>query len=298
MTFHESLMAFALRNTLRLLLKPVFSPSVPILIQRKWLEALSTIGRLPAGIKRESIQLAGVDSIVLRLKQPSASARGTLLYLHGGGYCVGSPRTHIALASWLAKLCGMSVVIPNYRLAPEHPFPAALNDILAVYDHLSHQGPIFVAGDSAGGGLALSLATGLRHSGRQLPVRMALISPWVDLRSGYQPRSVPGEVMLSTQWMQACADHYAGIGAADFHLSPLLGDLSGLPPILIQCGSDDMLCDQSRCLHTALLGAGTDCVLEVELNRWHVYQIHAGQLPSADRAVLRIARFLNEGEGV
>ena len=289
-------MAFALRNTLRLLLKPIFSPRVSISIQRKWLAALSTIGRLPAGIKHESIQLGGVDSTALRLKRPASNPRGTLLYLHGGGYCVGSPRTHRALTSWLAKESGIPVVVPNYRLAPEHPFPAALNDVLAVYDQLTAQGPVFVAGDSAGGGLALSTAIGVRNSGRPLPVRMALISPWVDLRPCCQPPSIPGEVMLSTDWMQSCAYHYAGVETDNVHASPLLADLRDLPPTLIQCGSDDMLCDQARSLHTALLTAGTNSVLEVEPNLWHVYQIHAGQLSNADRAVSRIARFLNDRE--
>lgn len=296
MTLHESLIAFALRNTLRFLLKPVFSPRVSISIQRNWLAVLSTIGRLPAGIMRDTIQLGGVDSTVLRLKRRATSSRGTLLYLHGGGYCVGSPRTHGALTAWLAKESGMSVVVPNYRLAPEHPFPAALNDVLAVYDQLTAQGPVFLAGDSAGGGLALSMAIGVRYSGRPAPVRMALISPWVDLRPSQQPRSIPSEAVLSTDWMQACAYHYAGVEADDVHASPLLSDLRDLPPILIQCGSDDMLCDQARSLHAALLAAGIESVLEVGPNLWHVYQIHAGQLPSADRAVSRIARFLNDGE--
>ena len=292
MSFREPFMAFVLRNTLRALLRPALSPRWPVLRQRAWLEALSGIGRLPPGIVRCDDAVAGVAAERWQDASATPARAGTLLFLHGGAYCVGSPRTHRALAAWLARDCGLPVLVPDYRLAPENPFPAALDDALAVYDALAAQGPVMVAGDSAGGGLALALAAQVRDSGRPAPTGLALLSPWVDLRVAAQPSSVPGEAMLYADWMQACAAHYAGVARDDPRVSPLLGDHRGLPPVFIQCGTDELLCDQSRALHAMLQAAGVDSTLEVAPRRWHVYQLHAGQLPSASAAVSRIARFL------
>ncbi len=287
----DPLIAFVLRNTLRLLLKPVLSPRLPLKLQRTWLEILSGIGRLPKGIVREHIVLAGVEAECWKDEPASSASDGTILLLHGGGYCAGSPRTHRALAAWLARASGLPLVVPNYRLGPEHPFPAAINDALAVYEVLASRGPVLVMGDSAGGGLALALAMQVRDSGLLAPTALALLSPLVDLRATHRPPSVRGEAMLSAGWMEACASHYA-YGATDNPLvSPLLGDHHGLPPVLIQCGTDELLCDQSRALHTTMQAAGVDTVLEVAPRRWHVYQLHASQLPSADAALARIARF-------
>lgn len=297
MPLGDTLMAIALRNTLRLLLKPALSPRWPLRWQRRWLDILSGIGRLPRGIARRDGTEAGVA--VERWEERAAVARpaGTLLFLHGGAYCVGSPRTHRALAAWLARASGMPVVVPDYRLAPEHPFPAALEDALAVYDALSAQGPVLLAGDSAGGGLALALALQLRERDRTSPIGLVLLSPWVDLRAARQPPPVPGEAMLTAAWMQACAAHYSAGAVDDPRVSPLLADLRGLPPVLVQCGTDELLCVQARALHAALQAAEVDSTLEVAEGRWHVYQLHAGQLPSADAAVARIAAFAARCQG-
>ncbi len=287
----DPLMAFVLRNTLRLLLKPVLSPRWPLKLQRTWLEILSGIGRLPKGIVRKNIVLAGVEAECWKDEPASSASDGTILLLHGGGYCAGSPRTHRALAAWSARASGLPVVVPDYRLAPEHPFPAAIDDALAIYDVLVSSGPVMLMGDSAGGGLALALAMQVRDSGGVVPTALALLSPLVDSRATHQPPPVRDEAMLSADWMQACARHYAD-GASDNPLvSPLLGDHRGLPPVLIQCGTDELLCNQSRTLHASMLAAGVDCALEIAPGRWHVYQLHAGQLPSADAAVSRIAQF-------
>ena len=292
MSFSEIFTAFVLRNTLRGLLKPALSPRWPVLRQRKWLETLSGIGRLPRGILCSAAAVAGVPAERWEDKSVRSSDTGTVLFLHGGAYCVGSPRTHRALVAWLARESGLPIVVPDYRLAPEYPYPAALIDALAVYDALVDQGPVLLAGDSAGGGLALALATQVRDSARPQPLGLALLSPWVDLRPDHQPPNVSGEAMLSADWMQACATHYAGNDTDDPRVSPLLANHRGLPPVLIQCGSDELLCGQSRELYAALLAAGVESTLEVEPHRWHVYQLHAGQLSSANIAVSRIARFL------
>lgn len=290
----ESLMAFVLRSTLRGLLKPALSPRWPVGWQRAWLEVLSGIGRMPRGMLRTRVTVAGVRSERWQRGDAVPTEAGTVLFLHGGAYCVGSPRTHRALVAWLARDSGLPVLVPDYRLAPEHPFPAALEDALAVYDALTAHGPVTLAGDSAGGGLALALAVWARDRGRRIPAKLALLSPWVDLRASQQPPPVSGEAMLSAGWMQACATHYAA-GAMEHPLvSPLLARHQGLPPVLIQCGTDELLCGQSRALHAALLAAGVASTLDVAAQRWHVYQLHAGQLPSANAAVARMAGFLAE----
>ena len=280
-----------LRTALRLVLKPALSPRWSLPAQRRWLECLSVISVLPKGSDRRDIVLGGRPAERwLDARAPPCRA-GAILYLHGGAYCVGSPRTHRALAAWLARDSGLPVNVLDYRLAPEHPFPAALDDALAAYDELIAQGPVLLAGDSAGGGLALSLALRVRDRGAAQPAALALLSPWVDLRAEHTPAPVPGEAMLSAAWSQACARHYAGDVTNNPQVSPLLADLRGLPPTLVQCGSDEMLRDQSHALAAALQSAGVKAKLEQWPGCWHVHTLHAGQLPSANAAIAQIARF-------
>ncbi|PZO08192.1 MAG: hypothetical protein DCF27_09120 [Lysobacteraceae bacterium] len=294
MSLSEAFIATALRTTLRLLLKPALSPRLTVPRQRAWLERLSGLGRLPPGVVCRDDAVAGVRTECWQDSHARPCRDGAVLFLHGGAYCVGSPRTHRALAAWLARDSGLPVVVPDYRLAPEHPFPAALDDALAVYDALIAQGPVVIAGDSAGGGLALALAVQVRDTGRPAPAGLALLSPWVDLRPEQQPADVPGEAMLSADWMQACAAHYAGSATDDPRVSPLLAELRGLPSVLVQCGTDEALCAQSRAIAKALKDAGVPTTLDVVPDRWHVFQLHAGQLPSANAAVSRIARFVQQ----
>nr|MBP6597530.1 alpha/beta hydrolase fold domain-containing protein [Arenimonas sp.] len=292
MSLRDSLAAFALRTTLQLLVKPALSPRWSVPRQRAWLDRLAAIGRLPPGMRCRDTVLAGVPAQHWDDPRARPCRDGQVLLLHGGAFCVGSPRTHRTLAAWLARDSGLPVVVPDYRLAPEHPFPAALDDALAVYDVLIAQGPVLIAGDSAGGGLALSLALQVRDSGRRAPAGLVLFSPAVDVRPEQQAPPVRGEALLSPEWMQACVRHYAGDATHDPRVSPLLATLEGLPPVLVQCGTDELLCGQSSALHARLQAAGVDSTLDVAPGRWHVYQLHAGQLPSANAAVSRAARFM------
>ena len=293
MEWGDTLLAAILRTSLRVLLKPILSPRWSLPMQRRWLERLAVTGRMPRGIALDPASLAGLPAECWRDPRAPSCRPGNVLMLHGGGFCVGSPRTHRTLAAWLAQACGFPMWVPDYRLAPEHVFPAALDDALASYDALALRGPVFVVGDSAGGGLALSLAVRIRQTGRVAPVALVLLSPWVDLRPGQVPLVVAGEAMLNIDWLQACAKHYAGSATDDARVSPLLAELHGLPTTLVQCGSDELLCTQSRALTDALCAAGVAATLEVESDRWHVYQLHAGQLASANAAITRIARFLH-----
>ena len=292
MPIRDRFRAAALRATLRLLVRPVLNPRFTPAFQRRWMDLLAGIGRLPHGIVMTSGRLGGVAAQTWRDPRAAPVRDGSVLYLHGGGYTTGSPRTHRTLAAWLAHSAGVPVSLIDYRLAPEHPFPAALEDALAAYAALAAEGPVVVAGDSAGGGLALALALKLRETGQSLPAALVLLAPLVDLRADTPLPPVSGEALLSEAWARANARNYAGENLADPLVSPLLADLRGLPPTLVQFGSDDLLRPQADALLEALARAGVDAVRDFTPGRWHVFQLHAGQLPTADAAVARLGQFV------
>lgn len=281
-------MGWMLRWFLRLLLKPVFSPRWSVPFQRRWLLALSWLSLRPRFPRPTPASVGGVPG---EWMSPHTPSQGSLLYLHGGAYCVGGPETHRALTSRLARDAGVPVFAAAYRLAPEHRFPAALEDALAAYRALRERGPVVVGGDSAGGGLTLSLALALREAGEAPPAGLLLLSPWAELRPAVVPDEPPGEAMLSAAWAEDCAAHYLGPqpDARAWLASPLRADLRGLPPTLIQVGTDEMLHGQALNLHQALRSAGVDSRCDVTVGRWHVFQLHGGALPSADAAIARLA---------
>ena len=296
----ESVLATVLRWTLKLLLKPVFSPRFSLAFQRRWLAGLSRIALVSRGVGITAGAVGGVHGEWSR-RSAGPTRPGSVLYLHGGAYCVGSPATHRALTSRLARVTGLPVFAADYRLAPEHPFPAGLDDALAAYRALQAEGPVILAGDSAGGGLALATALALRDAGNAAPAALVLFSPWADLQMPEPPPPAPpGEAMLSWAWASACARHYVGDAAAaggtsawaNPLVSPLRADLRGLPPVLIQAGTDELLHPQALALHDALQAAGVDVRCEITPGRWHVFQLHTGALASADAAVDRVARFV------
>ncbi len=288
----DGLVAGGLRATLRLLLKPALSPRWPVPRQRRWLEILSGIDRWPRGIARTRGAPGGVPAECWLEAGVAPVREGAVLYLHGGGFTVGSPRTHAALAAWLARDSGLPVHVPDYRLAPEHPFPAALEDVLAAFEALAASGPVVIAGDSAGGNLALVAAMQLRDRGGPMPAALVLLSPAVDLREQAVGPAPRGEAYITPDWLRANVAAYAPGLAGDPRVSPLLGDLRGLPPVLLQSGTDDTLFPQSQALAEALRAAGNALTFEPVPDRWHVFQLHAGSLPGATAAVARIARFV------
>jgi acetyl esterase/lipase len=189
--------------------------------------------------------------------------------------------------------------MPDYRLAPEHPYPAALDDARAVMSALLTDlapGSIVVSGDSAGGGLALSLVLAMRADGQELPAGCILLSPWLDL--GQDRRSLPGlvrkDVMLSPGWLEACAAAYASPSSlADPLVSPLNAALKGLPPLLIQVGSDELLAPDSERLASSASAAGVDVTYTMWPRMWHDFELQAGMLPAADSAVSQTAWFVD-----
>jgi epsilon-lactone hydrolase len=233
------------------------------------------------------------------LAAPGADAGRVLLFLHGGGYELGSLRSDGELAARLGRASRMRVLFPEYRLAPEHPFPAAIDDVLAAWRWLrTDQGldarSIAVAGDSAGGGLTVALLVATRDAGEALPAGAALMSPTVDLTSsGASMTERADQDPISTPAMlrQFASDYLAGADPKTPLASPLFASLSGLPPLLVQVGTADLLLSDSERLARAATEAGVDVILEIGEGLPHVYPLMLGT-PEAAEATEQIGKFL------
>ena len=287
-----------LRGLLRITLRPFLGPPFPVFFQRVWLRLASTVNAPSRAAEMLRLDIEGMPS--LRARPHGGDTERTILYLHGGGYCVGSWQSHWGPITHLAVAANAQVYAPNYRLAPEHPYPAALQDALAAYRWLLATGlspsRIALAGDSAGGGLALATAIAIRDSDLPAPLALALISPWVDLR-GDTPsmtKNVRIDPMLRPGWSRACSAMYLdGRDPGDPGCSPLFASHQGLPSILIQTGSDEIIFDDSIRLDASCREAGGDVTLQVFDGLWHDFQTHAGILEEADQAMEKIAAFLD-----
>jgi len=252
---------------------------------------------LPDDVQVTEVTAGGVPAHWLTA--PGAEADQVLLFLHGGGFEFGSVRSDGELAARLGRASGMRVLFLEYRLAPEHPFPAAIDDVLAAWRWLrAGQGlsaaSMAVAGDSAGGGLAVALLVALRDAGQALPAAAVLMSPTVDLtssgasmteRADQDPISTP--VMLR----QFASDYLAGANPETPLASPLFADLAGLPPLLIQVGTADLLLSDSERLATAAAQAGADVTLQIGEGLPHVYPLMLGT-PEAAQATEQTGKFL------
>jgi acetyl esterase/lipase len=264
--------------------------------QRRRLGRIARLTLPAGGVTCTRTILGGVPGERLQARGPTPPL-DAVLYLHGGAYCVGSPATHRSITTRLARLTGASVFAADYRLAPEHPFPAAVDDAVAAYRGMLSTGltpdRITIAGDSAGGGLALATALRLRDLGQAVPAALVLFSPWVDLGAPDRGPEPAGEVMISLPWVNECARAYlGGKDPADPLASPINGDLRGLPPTLIQVGQDEILLQDSRRLRQALAAAAGEVSLQEYPRRWHVFQSNAGVLADADRALESAAAFI------
>ncbi len=233
------------------------------------------------------------------LTAPGAESGRVLLFLHGGGYELGSLRSDGELAARLGRASGMRVLFPEYRLAPEHPFPAAIDDALAAWhwlrtDQELSARSLAVAGASAGGGLCVALLTAARDAGEALPAAAVLMSPTVDLTSsGASMTERVDQDPFSTPALlrQLASDYLAGADPKTPLASPLFASPAGLPPLLIQVGTADLLLSDSERLAAAAAGAGVDVTLKVGEGLPHVYPIMLGT-PEAAEATEQTGRFL------
>jgi acetyl esterase/lipase len=228
------------------------------------------------------------------------SAGGVLLYLHGGGYVAGSPATHRPITAALARLSGRRVFGLRYRLAPAHRFPAALDDALAAYRWLLEQGTpgcaLTLAGDSAGGGLLLATLVRARDAGLPLSAGAACFSPWTDLAAtGAALLRNDGRTRtLRRETIAAFARLYLGEASpTDPYASPVFADLSGLPPILFQVGSTELLLDDTLRVHTKIESAGGPTTLQIFDGMFHAWHLLDGLIPEARLALHQAATFLN-----
>ncbi len=228
-----------------------------------------------------------------------------LIYFHGGGYVVSSPRTHRDVAAHLSKLGDIRVLNVDYRLAPEFVFPAALEDAVTVYDWLLKEGyapkKLFVAGDSAGGGLAISLLLKLREQGKPQPAGAILFSPWIDLAcSGDSYVSRAEQSPIGNKEMGLMMGQlYVGESGDPSHpyASPIYSDFEGLPPLFVQACENEVFLDDSRRLEKKATQAGIEATLEVWPGLFHTWQIYASALEEAREALSKASSFIQSRRG-
>ncbi len=257
---------------------------------------------IPAELELEDVTMQfGDRSIAGRWHYGPDSLRNRcLLYLHGGGYCLGDLDTHKELMARLAVAAGVGVLGVDYRLAPENPYPAAVDDAVDSYQWLLKQGfpsdRIAIAGDSAGGGLTLATLLSLNMRDLPQPACAALLSPWTDLAAtgdSIQTR-LEADPMIEPSGIHAMAANYRAGKPADHPLiSPLYGDLSGLPPLLVQVGENEILLDDSTRLRQRADMVGTPLELRIYAGAFHVFQAFPS-VPEADEAVAEIGAFMRK----
>jgi acetyl esterase/lipase len=238
------------------------------------------------------------------MEMPRVAQDRVMLLLHGGGYNSGSPRTHRKFAALLSRAAHMRVITPEYRLAPEHVFPAAVKDALKAYGWLLEQGftpdKIIVAGDSAGGGLALSMLLALREAGAELPRMAILMSPWTDLgvSSPSYERKRKLDPIITKENLGEAGRMYAGErSVTDPMASPLFADASGLPPMLVHVGGDEAMLDDSRLFAERAKAAGVDVTYREFPEMWHVHHHGAPEVPESVQAFNEISAFIRSQFG-
>jgi len=279
----------------RLVVSPMLDPRLPVPVRRRLIDVTGYTIPSPSGTRRVRTSLGGVPTE--RVTVPGAVGPHQLLYLHGGGYTVGSARSHRALTAHLGRATGAPVHALEYRLAPEHPHPAAVDDAIAAYRALRTAGHdaqrIAVAGDSAGGGLAVSMLLRLREEGAELPGSVGLISPWIDLTmtSPTLQANAATDALLRPGWLQQTADDYRA-GAEPADLRPLDADLTGLPPIHVLAATGEILLGDADALVARLAAAGAPHSYDRVPGLWHDFVLYAGLLPEADAAVAKLGAAL------
>ena len=276
-----------------------FPPSSTSSMQeaRANLEALASGAPVPEGARCEAVLVAGVPCEWIT--GAGATAAGAILYLHGGGYVRGSINTHRAHIARLSSACGLRALAVDYRLGPEHVFPAALDDALTAYRWLVRQGTpparLIIAGDSAGGGLTVATLVAIRAAGEPLPAGGVCLSPWADLEC-VAPSFASNESvdpMVTQADLRRMAAAYLGAAPPRTPLaSPLYADLGGLPPLLVHVGRREILLDDATRLAERTRAAGGSATLEVWDDMIHVWHMFAPLLPEATAAVERVGAFV------
>ena len=293
-----SLQLFFINAMLRFSIKRRFRRNPDVMELRPIMAGLPA-GKVPDRIRTESIRLGSVPTEVLAAA--GASSTHAILYIHGGGFVGGSPATHRALTWRLAEQTRVPVYAIDYRLAPEHPFPAALDDCVAAYRALLDRGiapgAIAVGGDSAGGNLTLALALKLKALGVPQPAALVCLSPVTDLSEPAPSHKTNAKVdaMFDARTFDTVVQSYCpGHDARDPFVSPRRGDVAGLPPTLFQASGAEMLRDDSVLMADKMRAAGVPVTIEIWPKVAHVWQVTADMLPEGRAAIAKISAFIKD----
>jgi len=274
----------------------------PIEQRRAAMDAITVMFPVPDDVTREPVDAGGVPAEWIAA--PSTDAERVIYYLHGGSYALGSINSHREMISRLSRASGARALAIDYRLAPEHPFPAAIEDATMAYRWLLSTGvdpaQVVIAGDSAGGGLTMATLLTLRDAGDPLPAAAVCLSPGVDAEATGDSMTTKAEAdpMFTREDILETAQAYLnGADPRNPLTAPLYADLSGLPPLLIQVGTAEVLLDDSTRLAERARSAGVDVTLEVWDDMIHVFQFFASMLPEGQQAIDRIGEFVREHTG-
>lgn len=266
--------------------------------QRAWIEKLGQDKKLIPDSKIENRSAHGIP--VEWMIVPQSREDRVIFYLHGGGYRVGSPKSHRGLASHLAHHTHSKVLQVDYRLAPEFPFPAGLDDTVTAFDWLCKQvdpRQIIVSGDSAGGGLALALLLKWKEEKRQMPAALVLLAPWVDLTAtpeSFEKMAKKDPILIPKYLVEGAISYAGSEDRKNPFISPLYGDLSGFPPTLIQVGDMDILFPEGKALAEKAKSQGVSTELQVWKNMVHVWHFVGPSLPESGKAMEKIANFIDQ----
>jgi monoterpene epsilon-lactone hydrolase len=272
-----------------------------VAVHRPLLERMLTAQPLAADVRVTPGELGGVPVVYIDID--GVDPRGTIFHSHGGGFALGSARGSVGLAAGMARKTGMRAVSVDYRLAPEHPYPAARQDVTAAYQALLEQvggaGQIVVSGESAGGNLAVELLIAGKARGLTMPAAVVLLSPMTDLTvsgDSYHHKAQTDPNIGAQAIRTRVADYLGGTGtsAADPLVSPVFADLRGLPPLLIQAGSHEVLLDDATRLAARAAADDVAVILDITPAVPHVFQAFAGILDEGDAALERVARFIDD----
>ena len=273
------------------------SPEANIETARQGLEALSALTPVAQDITVEKVEIEGIAAEWVTA--PNAVEDRVFLYLHGGAYIMGSCNTHRYLASKLSRSTAARVLVPEYRLAPEHPFPAAIEDAVSVYRWLLNSGVssknIVIGGDSAGGGLTLATLLSLKDAGDPLPALAVLLSPWTDMEGTGESMVTRAEV---DPWLSPDATRLTpALYIRDLDprhplVSPIYADLTGLPSLLVHVGNDEILLSDAARLVDRARAAGVEVSFKVWDDMWHVFQTFA--IPEGQQAIDEIGEFVTK----
>ncbi|MCX7522065.1 alpha/beta hydrolase [Microbacterium sp. STN6] len=270
-----------------------------VVVQRPLLEQMLTAQPLPDDVRMTDIELGGIPAISIEID--GVEPRGTILHFHGGGFAVGSARGSVGLAATIARKAGMRAISVDYRLAPENPYPAALDDATAAYQALVEQlggtEQLVVTGESAGGNLAAELLIAGKQRGLPMPAAALLFSPMTDLTASgasFVGKAASDPNITAAAIRTRARDYLDGTSASavDPLVSPIFADLTGLPPLLIQVGSSEVLLDDATRLAVKAAADDVPVILDVTPQVPHVFQAFAGILDEGDAALNRAARFI------